>query len=385
MVNIDLVDVSVMGDKEDNDEEDDDDDDEAIDGRGRRNVEEKYPDLVPFINDLLRGRGENEAERRRSDERFSSVGITLREMSMEAKRANMNVGYAAIGGLLMGPRKTGKRHKCIIKARPIRRSNSYRVHHVRGHWACAKIRYRVEFAATTDGIDVFSADDMSKKPILKNCVSHKTTNHGYSTSQHARSTGLNHIDDMPSNFDHDFPVAERMLITTSGYLHMDKGTGQLEKDKAHRERYSKPGATKLYVTLRAFRYGGPSARDHVDDFYMMVRSKMSKPLVGAVIIVDNGPDFNINRALVQHLWVEVWKKLTWACLSVVSNVAGWSSVNPIETMWGPMTKAVGNTVLGRSADGDISEGEDYFRRAFRLALRQLQDIWGGAMWLSLLM
>ena len=128
-----------------------------------------------------------------------------------------------------------------------------------------------------------------------------------------------------SNWDHDFLVSERMLLCTSGYLHMARDRGMRHEDAQGRERIQKPGATTLYLTIRTFRYGGPRTSDHVEDFcHLLEIHFQGRDAVGAVMVVDNGPDYNLPSPLGQHLWFQAWQKLKWACFSVVSYASSWS-------------------------------------------------------------
>lgn len=99
IINISTMDVSCV--IEDEDEAEEEAEEQEGDGMtqkqtGRRRIEEVYPDLVPLIQDLVAGRGENEAQRRRQDDRISSVGITLGEMVKEAEQRNIEVSRDAI-------------------------------------------------------------------------------------------------------------------------------------------------------------------------------------------------------------------------------------------------------------------------------------------------
>ena len=224
-------------------------------GAGRPRVEEKYPDLVPFRAQFVGTCGAQEAERRRQDDKWRSTGVTLDEMKDRAANMGMDVSRTAIHHLFEGPRSTTARYKCLIAARPIRRCNSQRAPHIRGHWAVAKVRYRSEFAATEPSVLLFSADDMSKKGILRNSVSHKTV-----------PTGFTLLEDAPICLDHDFPVSDRMLLCTSGYFLMNEGKGEQVNDSNGRPQFAKPKGTALHLCNRAFRYQGPNADRHVQHF-----------------------------------------------------------------------------------------------------------------------
>ena len=67
-----------------------------------------------------------------------------------------------------------------------------------------------------------------------------------------------------------------------------------------------------------------------------------------------------------------------ASLSLVSNVPGWSSFNPIEAKWGPLTKAIAYKCLGATEEGfgDLL-GEELYRKACKIALEQAEEIWCG--------
>ena len=67
----------------------------------------------------------------------------------------------------------------------------------------AKVWYRNEFAPTEPSALLFSSNDMSKKGILRNSVSHKTLPSGFTL-----------LEDAPMCLDHDFPVSDRMSLCT---------------------------------------------------------------------------------------------------------------------------------------------------------------------------
>ena len=147
-----------------------------------------------------------------------------------------------------------------------------------------------EFAVTEPSVLLFSADDMSKKGILRNSVSHKTV-----------PTGFTLLEDAPMCLDHDFPVSDRMLLCTSGYFLINEGKGEQVNDSNGRPQFAKPEGTALHLCNRAFRYQGPNADRHVQDFleFWHATTPNLQPVSRAVIIVDNGPDYNIGRPLIE--------------------------------------------------------------------------------------
>ncbi|XP_063963637.1 uncharacterized protein LOC135156137 [Lytechinus pictus] len=174
------------------------------------------------------------------------------------------------------------------------------------------------------------------------------------------------ITDAPDYFDHDFP-SPGYLITPAGYLVMEPGAKQVYKDDKGREhlRFRRSGTT--HVVNRP--PGIPTTIEaHMTDLLPLLQDLVRRGRTAAFLIVDNGADFNPRSHVNQYFLGKVWKDAGLDTMGVVSYAAGDSKLNPIERVWGVLTKKLCGVYLS-----DILPGESRPPRQQQLPAGELQE------------
>ena len=112
-----------------------------------------------------------------------------------------------------------------------------------------------------------------------------------------------------TELDHSFPVAERMLMATSGWVFCSMPTEKKELDRA-KPTLQMAAPASVHAFVRATRYSPVSCRTHVEDFVDAMQAEPTTSGAEIVLVgVDNGADYSVHSLVFQHMLYRQWRSM----------------------------------------------------------------------------
>lgn len=113
-------------------------------------------------------------------------------------------------------------------------------------------------------------------------------------------------------------------------------------------RHPKPGPA--FLILRG-PHDAVTIETHIGDILQKVRAMVADGKTILVLIVDGGCDYNVNHPAKEVFYGRLFKDARLDGLIVTSYCPGHSSLNPIERLWGQVTKAMTSVYLFDTIEG----------------------------------
>ena len=267
----------------------------------KRRIEERHPDIVSCVRDFILSKGQGtQSDCHRLRSKLDVFGAPLSALVKYA-RPSFPVSRSAIYNLLAPPRKNAasSQQRALINARPIRTVAGVKKFHARGAFSAALSKYHQQFLTMVAGMGLgnateYAMHDMTKVPMII------PARPGSSPKGFAIQRSDGHA--AFAEFDHSFPVAGRMLMSTSGVSACDVPTdaSPLPGPKPTL-RTSQPD--RLYLFVRPHRYNPVTAEAHMIDLYeVSEREERGRTIDISLTTADNGPDYSIDVSTTQHLF-----------------------------------------------------------------------------------
>lgn len=318
---------------------------------GRPLLLEEFPDVVPVATAFVESNGFRAHCRRREEIGTCGTSIpAIKEHLIETVPGLIEryprLSDSTIARMMKPPNKTrnsSKRYKGVIDARVPSKENSVRKVNENSHYYSARVKYAMEFASLVgEGALVYSADNKNKLKVGDKIPA---------VDRRLKPNTIFPAQDRPNLYDHDFPTPG-YLITPAGYLQMTPST-DTTTDELGRERYEIPKRGQATVVLRG-PHSPMNIASHLDDMRSVIDIgglvKAGKSLL--VMIVDGGPDYNVNHATNEYFYGRFFRDMNLDGLIVTSYCPGDSALNPIEHVWAPTTKALNSVFLPSTLPGD---------------------------------
>ena len=116
-------------------------------------------------------------------------------------------------------------------------------------------------------------------------------------------------------------------------------------DKLGRPHVSYPHTGPAVVYLRNNYFHANTCLEHINDLLPIVDEGVKKGKTCLTVIGDGGPDNNPNSCKNEMLYAKLWEKSGLDMLVVTCNAAGWSTMNPIEHLWSPLSSSLASVKL----------------------------------------
>ncbi|XP_022111577.1 uncharacterized protein LOC110990782 [Acanthaster planci] len=242
-----------------------------------------------------------------------------------------------VARMMMPPnqgRKSSTVYRQTFDARVMPAINKKNVGNEDDHFYTARANYVLEFASMV-GAEVLAMDNKDKIKVGRTTLA---------VDRRTRNKRLFPQDDRPNYYDHDFPTP-KYLLTPCGYLRLTTAEDPaVTTDEHGRKHYAHPEVGPSFLVNR-----GPhdevTIETHIGDVLQMVHSMVAARKTILVLIVDGGCDYNINHPAKEIFYGRLFRDTNLDGLVVTSYCPGHSSLNPIERLWGQVTKALSSVYL----------------------------------------
>eukprot|EP00057_Strongylocentrotus_purpuratus_P007997 XP_011662471.1 PREDICTED: uncharacterized protein LOC100892571 [Strongylocentrotus purpuratus] len=259
--------------------------------KGRPSVRDKFPEVILTASRYIADNGFR-AHRRRQ-ESIGTLRSTIKNIKEHVQEtvpglqeSHPNLSDRTVARWMMPPNRScnaSKSYAGLIEARVPAKENSARKGNDNSHFYSARVRYLMECASKHNHeVMIYSADNKNKVKV------------GDTTLAVDRRFKIQKIfptNDKPVYYDHDFPTPG-YLLTPSGYLELEPST-LLTKDNLGRDHYVSPQSGPSEIFLRSPR-SACNIASHLDNMSQIIQRKSSHKSV-LFMIVDGGPDFNVNH------------------------------------------------------------------------------------------
>ncbi|XP_071483400.1 uncharacterized protein [Diadema antillarum] len=274
-------------------------------------------------------------------------------------------------------RHAAKDYKGLIDARVAPKQNTAAEERPDTHYLRARVKYALEMCAELEQqAAVISMDNKNKVHIGSKTLA---------VNRHLQPGRFFPTNDQPNYQDHDFPTPG-YLITPSGYFVMKPGEKELFKDEKGREHFRFDRIGETHVVNRPPGVG-VNIESHLCDVLPITQELREEGRTAVLLVVDNGADFNPRSHVTQFFYGKLWKDGDLDAMAVLSYCAGDSKLNPIERIWGHLTKKLTAVYLRDVLpDEDLPPRqqrleqrvlEEKEKKVFKLALEQLDGYWDG--------
>ncbi|XP_038060450.1 uncharacterized protein LOC119741815 [Patiria miniata] len=355
--------------------------------RGRQALADKFPGIVNSARSFITDNGFEAHRRRRS---HGTCGVSLSQVRdhlmtvvPQLKESNTKLDKKTISHWFQPPNrrfKASQKYAGLIDAKVPPKSNSRSSPDDNDHYFSARVRYCLEMAAKFDkSATVFSLDNKNKVKVGSKTLA---------VDRHLQICRIFPTNDVPNYYDHDFPTPG-YLITPAGYLRLEPPhPPQLTVDKIGRKHFELPKTIGMTVINR-----GPSEpctiEAHANDLMGFSTELKDDGKTIVVLIVDGGPDYNVNHETKEVYYSRIFKQLNLDGMIITSYCPGFSRRNPIEHVWSPLTRLLTSVYLDDTLPGEnkppchqteLSAGERKQKeyKVFDKAMDNLAGYWENA-------
>ena len=276
-------------------------------GRGRPRIEDPRrfgPDIVAFVEEFILGRGQRAVDGHRLSPTSGVFGAPLQAIVVAVEEYfGQKISKTGVRNLLAKAR--GDSHAAprgVVNARPVRVVAGEKRPHPRARWSATLFKYDKQLVAllASRGVKVFQVhgDDMAKVPMVIPARPGSSPKGFVMQCEDGQAAF--------TQLDHSFPVAERMLLSTSGWVFCDVPSEVVELDGAKPQiRTGRPSVVHAFV--RPTRYAPGSCKTHIRDLLdALERQGVAGSEVG-LIGVDNGADYSVQSAAFQHYIFRIFR------------------------------------------------------------------------------
>ena len=318
--------------------------------RGRPRLEEKYGNrIVDFVRDFIHSHGQMALpDKHRLRTTGAVLGAPLEKIAKAARAAGFQVSRSGIFNLLAPSRQNAKHttQRAVINARPARLLSSEVTWHPRDAFSSTLLKYDKQFvveSCSKFGCSAFfyNGDDMAQIPLLiparqGSCL---------------RGIVLGREGGAPciTAMDHNFPVAERLLIATSGWVQCQLPVSDIPVGE--KPVVPLPRPHNMHAFVRVVRYTDITAEVHVRDLRASIETDHGDALVDFIVLgVDNGTDYAVSSPVLQHHLYRIWRERGCAMLVANAHSPGRSGRHvEIEQQWTQPRGVIAGQHFGFSA------------------------------------
>jgi hypothetical protein len=147
------------------------------------------------------------------------------------------------------------------------------------------------------------------------------------------------------------------------------------KDKTNRRRFEKPKSTYIKVVNHSHKFNPVNAQTHANELSYIYKTQLNPIPAILGLIVDNGPDYSPSSWLVMISFGRLWRDLNLDILIIMSHAPYNSKYNPIERVWGKLTKDLARVTLVPDYIKFNLKSLDEIKILFQEALMELQKYW----------
>ena len=320
---------------------------------GRPRLEEKYGSrIVDFVQDFILSHGQMAMpDKHRLRSTGAVLGAPVVKIAQAARNAGFQVSRSGIFNLLTPARKNAvtTNQRALINARPARSLHTEVTWHARDAFSSTLVKYDKQFVVETCLQHGFSSwfhngDGMSKVPLLI------PARHG--SCPRGMVMGLDGGSPTITAMDHNFPIAERLLVATSGWVQCVLPASSLPVGE--KPTIPLPKAHNMHAYVRMVRYTQITTEINIRDLRASIQADHGDDEVDFLLLgVDNGADYAVSSPVLQHHLYRIWRERGCAMLGANAHCPGRSGRHvEIEQTWTQPRGCIAGEHFGFSAWDD---------------------------------